>query len=115
MGPFHRGSLILSRLNGLRMPSGDSPAPLLESPDSQIGHGLVLYQAFRYSGFALNLLTRFYFILSYFLSFICFVPIPSILLFSLSLFSLPLTLTGSPVSIVALFSRDGSSDIRLSS
>ena len=57
------------------------------------------------SGFALNLLTPFYFILSYFLSFICLVPISSILLFSsslslslsLSLFSLPLTLTGSPV------------------
>ena len=44
MGPLHRGSLILSRLNGLRMPSGDYPAPLLESPDFQIGHGLVLYQ-----------------------------------------------------------------------
>ena len=77
--------------------TGDLPAPLLESPDSQIGHELVLYQV------DLLLICSPRFILFYLiLLFRVFVSL-SILLFSLSLLSLPLTLTGSPVSIVALF------------
>ena len=100
MGPLHRGSLILSRLNGLRMPSGDYPAPLLESPDSQIGHELVLYQV----DLLLICSPRFIlFYLIFFRLFVSFLFLPSSssprlsLSLSLSLFSLPLTLTGSPV------------------
>ena len=96
--------------------TGDLPAPLLESPDSQIGHELVLYQV----DLLLICSPRFIlFYLIFFRLFVSFLFLPSSssprLSLSLSL-SLSFLFPSPSLDLQSLpFQRDGSSDIPLSS